>query len=267
MRYSRDMRFIALITIAACLAGCASDASTLDPMEAYQRASEPDRRAIERVSYATRAIESGQLTDAELADALYWRGESYYYLRNYESARRDYTEVLRILPSDGMTYGARGHAALLMRRYDDAIADYRRALQLTGAAEWREALANAERDRDADRSSAPPPRAQRSQARQVELVYVGMHAEKIMRDSVVDPDNDAFTQSLDRLDSVSGDTLVQSVDSRLHGNRPFGAGGATCRNDCRAHNRQNPTSHRFHFGEFRHISWSVLIRGRSRCFG
>lgn len=183
------------ILVAWCLLfGCGActsiDASNTTPDEAYQKASEPNRRAIERVRYADIAIDSGTLTREELADVHYWRGESYYYLRNYERAIRDYDEVLRILPNDALAYGARGHANYVQGRFDDAIEDYRRAFELSGDRTWRDAIGTAQRDREEARRAERRPPPMPAQDTMVDLVYLGMYAAKIQKDSVFDPANE-----------------------------------------------------------------------------
>jgi len=182
MMRAKLLLFLLSLVAAAC-AGTAVE--EVDGHTAYERASEPDRRAIERLRYAEMAINSGELNKAQLADAYYYEGESYYYLRNYKSAIASYQEVLRLSPDDAMTYGGIGHAEYMLRHYDDAIRSYETALRLSGDRQWSEAIETTRRERDQEREAAsrPPPEQQAGRdTRQVDLIFIGFRAVKLQPD-------------------------------------------------------------------------------------
>jgi len=176
----------ALLLLSCILTACTTPggggggSSDIDALAAFERAADPERRAIDRLRYAKVAIGSGELSQAQMADAYYYEGESYYYLRNYEHAIHSYREVLRISPDDAMTYGAIGHVEYMLRSYDDAIASYRRAYDLSGDRTWSDAIETARRDRE--KASRPPPEATGRDTRTVELIYIGFRAEKLQPD-------------------------------------------------------------------------------------
>jgi len=181
-------------TLALLLFGvaCAGSGEPVDPMTAYERAGEPDRRAIERVRYAQTAIDSGQLTKDQLADAYYWQGESYYYLKSYDDAQRAYEQVLRINPDDGITFGAIGHIAYVRGDWDEAIRLYRDAYELTRDRHWTDAVEKTRRARAEEREAAtrPPPVERGRETREVELIYIGFRAEKIQKDGAFKKTNE-----------------------------------------------------------------------------
>ena len=181
-----------LLALLLCAVACAGGAEPVDAMTAYERASEPDRRAIERVRYAQMAIDSGQLSDAQRADAYYWQGEAYYYLRSYDQSQRAYEEVLNINPEDAMTFGAIGHIAYVRGDWDDAIRLYRDAYELSGDRRWNDAIAHARRARAEEREAAtqPPPIRRGRDTRQVELIYIGFRAEKIQKEGILKNTNE-----------------------------------------------------------------------------
>ena len=88
-----------LLVLCVVGAGCAGS-EHVDAMTAFERAADPDRRAIDRLRYARLAIESGELSKAQLADAYYNQGESYYYLRSYDDALRSYRRCVELVGDD-----------------------------------------------------------------------------------------------------------------------------------------------------------------------
>jgi tetratricopeptide (TPR) repeat protein len=62
--------------------------------------------------------------------AYYGRGEAYSDKKDYEKAIVDYTEAIRLDPTDEMAYFSRGIAYSHKKDYDKAIADYTEAIRL-----------------------------------------------------------------------------------------------------------------------------------------
>jgi tetratricopeptide (TPR) repeat protein len=79
-----------------------------------------------------------QLAEARLAaaerpnhpDAHIWVGRRLAYLGRYNEAIEVFTTGLRRFPSDARFYRHRGHRYITIRRFDDAIADFRHAVEL-----------------------------------------------------------------------------------------------------------------------------------------
>jgi tetratricopeptide (TPR) repeat protein len=65
------------------------------------------------------------------ADALIWVGRRAAYLGRYGEAIDVYSQALELHPEDARLYRHRGHRYLTLRQFDEAIADLRRAAELT----------------------------------------------------------------------------------------------------------------------------------------
>ncbi len=87
-------------------------------------------RGETKIAGCTRAIESGRWSGANLAWAYNNRGNAYKNTRQYDNAIADYTKAIRLDPSYVFGYNGRGNALLAMGEYDRAIADYNQALSL-----------------------------------------------------------------------------------------------------------------------------------------
>lgn len=69
--------------------------------------------------------------DPESADALIWMGRRTAYLGRYRDAIDIYSFALTLHPDEARLYRHRGHRYLSVRELDNAIADFRKAAQLT----------------------------------------------------------------------------------------------------------------------------------------
>jgi len=67
----------------------------------------------------------------EDVDALIWMGRRTAYLGEYREAIATYTHALELHPDEPRLYRHRGHRYLTVRELDDAIADFRRGVELT----------------------------------------------------------------------------------------------------------------------------------------
>lgn len=87
---------------------------------------------------ATRATYEAKLATAraafertpENADSIIWLGRRVAYLGRYGEAIDVYSDGVDLHPDDARMYRHRGHRYLSVRRLDDAIADFRRAVAL-----------------------------------------------------------------------------------------------------------------------------------------
>ena len=66
----------------------------------------------EAIKLCNRALESGALSDEDIAEALYKRGDAYYYRGEYDRAIEDFTRALRLQPDYAAIYIARGDARI-----------------------------------------------------------------------------------------------------------------------------------------------------------
>lgn len=75
--------------------------------------------------------EAAAAADPDDADALIWLGRRTAYLGRYRDAIDIYTHAASLHPDDARIYRHRGHRYLTVRELDKAIADFRRAADLT----------------------------------------------------------------------------------------------------------------------------------------
>jgi tetratricopeptide (TPR) repeat protein len=78
-----------------------------------------------------REAEEALARDPDDAEALIWMGRRTAYLGRYRSAIDIYTRALTLHPDDARLYRHRGHRYVSIRELDHAIADLRRAAELT----------------------------------------------------------------------------------------------------------------------------------------
>jgi tetratricopeptide (TPR) repeat protein len=78
----------------------------------------------------TRAIGSGQLSDADRAITFNNRGNTYFGKRDYVHAIQDYDQAIRIKPNYPEAFNNRGGAYVDKRQYERALADYEAAAKI-----------------------------------------------------------------------------------------------------------------------------------------
>jgi len=81
------------------------------------------------IMYCTRAIQSGQLSDVNLAVTLYNRGNTYMDMDQYQKAADDFTAAMRF-KQDASYYNNRGMCYRELKDFDRALADYNEALRI-----------------------------------------------------------------------------------------------------------------------------------------
>lgn len=123
-------RFATVIGIGAtagllCLTAAADD-WTGDAERCYAASSAPE----EGLEACTLAIESGKLAGENLAITYSNRANSLFSLGRYDDALADYDRALALLPDDPATLSNRGAALTDMGRYEEAIADFDRAVDI-----------------------------------------------------------------------------------------------------------------------------------------
>jgi tetratricopeptide (TPR) repeat protein len=89
-----------------------------------------------QIKACTEVIESSKENSSNLVSALKGRGALYLGKLDYLSALSDFTQAIAADPTDATAYNDRGYAYFREGSYDDAIADYSKAIQIDSKAGW-----------------------------------------------------------------------------------------------------------------------------------
>lgn len=107
------------------------------------------------IDYCTKAIDSGELGEADLVAALINRGVAYKSSGDHVRAVADYTQALEIAPDDALLYQNRANALREMGDHEAALADIEKSIKLdpkiAGAWYVRGAIAEAQGDTEGAR--------------------------------------------------------------------------------------------------------------------
>ena len=96
----------------------------------YAKCAETAGKPHSYIEHCTRAIDSGDLSIENLADAFNYRGVAYGHKGDYDRAIRDYDEAIRLDPEYADAFFNRGNAYDDKGDYDRAIQDYDQAIRL-----------------------------------------------------------------------------------------------------------------------------------------
>ena len=80
------------------------------------------------IHYYSRAIQSGELPDDQLAFTFSNRGNANYLKGNYDQAIQDYDQAIHLRPAFALAFFNRGNAYLRKGKYELAIKDYDTAI-------------------------------------------------------------------------------------------------------------------------------------------
>jgi lipoprotein NlpI len=117
-----------ILLLMAILAG---DAAWAQSDDAANCAAETQLHDLDlAIDDCTEAIQSGQLSDEDLAVALNKRGLAYSVKKEYDQAIRDFDRALSLQPNQGPALIRRADAYLEKRQYERALADYEAAAQI-----------------------------------------------------------------------------------------------------------------------------------------
>lgn len=91
-----------------------------------------DDKLPEAIEYMNRSIALSKYSKETYSDALYWRGESNYRMKNYDTAANDYRSVLALSPRNaaGALYGL-AYTQFLSNDYNEAEKTFNSFLQYT----------------------------------------------------------------------------------------------------------------------------------------
>ena len=88
------------------------------------------------IQYFTYLINDGRLGKSTLTIALKERGEGYRRAERYDEALGDFTRAIELDRSQVWAFAGRGEIYQLMKRYDEALTDYNRAIELDPSRVW-----------------------------------------------------------------------------------------------------------------------------------
>jgi lipoprotein NlpI len=115
-----------IVVGALIVAAAAASAQDNDAARQCREATDPDLA----VRQCTLALQSRELSPANLAAALSHRGNAYQTKGAYDLAIRDYDQTLALNPEDSDVFNNRGNAYLRKGEWDLAIRDYDRTVSL-----------------------------------------------------------------------------------------------------------------------------------------
>ncbi len=84
----------------------------------------------------TALLESSVLEDRWCPIALNWRGETYRLMGRYQDALADFDRAIELGPNDAWALASRAQVYQALERYEDALADLDRALELAPDVPW-----------------------------------------------------------------------------------------------------------------------------------
>lgn len=82
-----------------------------------------------QVGGCTALLQSGQLSNDNLAIAYVDRAITFEHQHNYDRAVADFTDALRLKPDYALAFAERGHSELQLKRFDSAETDFAAALR------------------------------------------------------------------------------------------------------------------------------------------
>lgn len=89
-----------------------------------------DQSGDPAIAACTRAIESGQLSQASLAVTYMNRGVEWRHKGEDDRAMADYNQAIQLNPNDAMTYNDRGNVWVDKGDFEHAMADYNQSIRL-----------------------------------------------------------------------------------------------------------------------------------------
>ena len=119
-----------VFVLGAAVSGCFIIEPIIYSIHYAQLAEELRENHARIIDEYTKAIQSGELSDDELAVAFYDRGTAYADADQYEEAIHDFDEALRLYPRYAAALTGRGKAYRYKSQYDEAIRDFNEALRL-----------------------------------------------------------------------------------------------------------------------------------------
>jgi lipoprotein NlpI len=89
------------------------------------------------LQYCSRAIQSGQLSEPNLAIAFFSRGNAYSNKEEYDRAIQDLDQAIRLNPNYASAFYTQGPARFNQGRFEAAVLDFARVVELTPRDQYR----------------------------------------------------------------------------------------------------------------------------------
>lgn len=120
------IRGILALLLLLSLAGCQETRTLID----MKLCTSPEGYLLDGKAACTRLIESGSLSDADLAIVHYNRGERFMNVRNFHAALTDSTIAIKLAPQFALAHLSRGSALAQVGASESALASLNTAIDL-----------------------------------------------------------------------------------------------------------------------------------------
>ncbi len=124
------------IVLVLALLGLASEAAWADGMKDARRCASRSGELDVDIQYCTRAILSGELPAAYMAKAFHNRGLAAFNLGRFEEAIADFGRAIMLAPDFAYAHADRGMAYEYLGHMDKAMTDYKSTYDLGIKPKW-----------------------------------------------------------------------------------------------------------------------------------
>jgi lipoprotein NlpI len=124
-------RVTALLFMLLALSGVSWAQWNKDGQQCFELTKPETYQPDKALPYCNRAIQSGELTERNLATIYYYRASIYSYKKDYTRAIPDYEEATRLDASMTQAWNGRGRARFFLGQYEAAAKDFQES------AEWK----------------------------------------------------------------------------------------------------------------------------------
>jgi lipoprotein NlpI len=124
-------RLTAMLVLLLTLCGVSWAQWNQDGQQCFELTKPETYNPDKALPFCNRAIQSGELTEKNLATIYYYRASIYSYKRDYKRAIPDYDQATRLDPSMAQAFNGRGFARFFLGEYEAAAKDFQESV------EWR----------------------------------------------------------------------------------------------------------------------------------
>lgn len=124
-------RLTAMLIMLLVLSGVSWAQWNQDGQQCFELTKPETYQPDKALPYCNRAIQSGELTERNLATIYYYRASIYAYKKDYKRAIPDYDQATRLDASMTQAWNGRGFAQFFLGQYEAAAKDFQES------AEWK----------------------------------------------------------------------------------------------------------------------------------